>query len=104
MDTDMQLDYDLELPRVVGEIKELGKDGTAKVCLQLPDGLKMNALQIVKELQTLTKKENLEAEFYIWTGSNFGGCDYPWYLKDLKFDLLVNFGHAVFRKWTDRRE
>ena len=104
MDTDMQLDYDLELPSVILEIKKLNKEGTAKVCLQLPDGLKMNALQIVNELRELAKKENVDAEFYLWTGSNFGGCDYPWYLKDLKFDLLVNFGHAVFRKWTDRQE
>jgi len=103
MEQEYQLQYDLELGKVVEEIKKLNKDGTAKVCLQLPDGLKMNALQIVKALEELTKKENIGADFYLWTGTNFGGCDYPWYLKDLKFDLLVNFGHVVFRKWTDKR-
>ncbi len=89
------MDYDLELNRIVSEVKKLDKE-KAKVCLQFPDGLKANATQAVKELEELTAGK---ASFFIWAGSNFGGCDYPWYLKDLGFDLLVNFGHSVFKKW-----
>lgn len=94
----MELDYDLELPKVIEEIKILqnikvnGKP--VKVCLQFPDGLKAKATEIVSILE----RELPAAEFVIWAGTNFGGCDYPWYLKDLNFDLLVNFGHSVFRK------
>ena len=92
----MEIDYDLELPKIVNEIKllETVKKKTAKVCLQFPDGLKANSTEIVAELET----ELPATEFVVWAGSNFGGCDYPWYLKDLGFDLLVNFGHATFRK------
>jgi len=91
----MELDYDLELPKIVSEIRLLAVSRKkVKVCLQFPDGLKANATEVVSELE----KEAPTAEFTIWAGSNFGGCDYPWYLKDLGFDLLVNFGHATFRK------
>ena len=93
------MDYNLELNRIAGEVSKLEKD-RVKVCLQFPDGLKANATEAVKELE---KKTQGKATFFIWSGSNFGGCDYPWYLKDLGFDLLVNFGHSVFRKWPDAK-
>ncbi len=107
------MDYNLELDRIVSEINALianrslliaGERRTAdgerpiKICLQFPDGLKASATEVIKELERKTKDEKRETAFYIWSGSNFGGCDYPWYLKDLGFDLLVNFGHCVFKK------
>ncbi len=92
------MDYNLELARIVSEVKKLDKE-KVKVCLQFPDGLKAKATEAVKELEKLTGGK---ASFFIWSGSNFGGCDYPWYLKELGFDLLVNFGHAVFKKWPDQ--
>lgn len=82
--------YDLELPRIAKEIK---KNRARKVCVQLPDGLKPKATEIVRELKSKTK-----AEISIWAGSNFGGCDLPLYLKDLGFDLLINLGHVRFRR------
>ena len=39
-----------------------------------------------------------KAEIYIWAGSNFGGCDLPFYLDKYNFDLLINFGHARFKR------
>ena len=103
----MDLDYDLDLQKVAGEIKQIAnarhevqKDKPVKVCLQLPDGLKANAPEIVDNLEKLS---GVQTEIILWAGSNFGGCDYPWYLKDLGFDLLVNFGHAVFKKWPDKQ-
>ncbi|UCD03858.1 MAG: diphthamide synthesis protein [Candidatus Woesearchaeota archaeon] len=59
-----------------------------KVVLQFPDGLKNEAREIALELE---KKTN--AEIFLWMGSNFGGCDYPFYLEKLGFDLLINIGH-----------
>ena len=78
--------YDLEIDKVVKEIK---KSNVKKVCIQLPDGLKPQATKIS---DTLKKKTS--AEIYIWLGSNFGACDVPLHLKNLKFDLIINFGHS----------
>ena len=88
------MDYDLELNRIASEIKKLNKDKT-KVCLQFPDGLKAEATKVVKELEAKTEGK---ASFFIWAGSNFGGCDVPIQLEKMKFDLVVGFGHCVFRK------
>jgi len=89
----MKLDYDLELEKVAAEIAKL-KGESLKVCLQLPDGLKIYANEIIDELSKKVKGVQL----YVWAGSNFGACDVPIQLKDLDFDLVVNFGHAVFRR------
>lgn len=90
------MDYDLELPKIIEEARliAIGKRKPLKVCLQFPDGLKADATEIVSELE----KGLPDAQFIIWAGTNFGGCDYPWYLKDHDFDLLVNFGHSIFKK------
>ena len=91
------MDYDLELPKIAEEVKKLASTKSkVKVCLQFPDGLKPRATDVVKELEQMLP--GIKVEFTIWAGSNFGACDYPWYLKDLNFDLLVNFGHSVFKK------
>lgn len=84
-------DYDLEIDRIVKEIKAAR---AKKVCLQLPDGLEPKATEIVDELKAKCKG----VEFYIWAGSNFGACDVPIHLEKFGFDLLINFGHAVFKK------
>jgi len=93
----MDLDYDLELDKVAAEIAKL-KGESLKVCLQLPDGFKMHAAEIVDELKQKLRDNSKEVQLYIWAGSNFGACDIPIQLKGLDFDLLVNFGHAVFRR------
>ena len=61
------------------------------ICLQFPDGLKPKS----KEIVDLLKTKFPHIKFYLWIGSNFGGCDIPMQLKD--FDLIVNFGHAEFK-------
>ncbi len=94
--TIMDLDYDLELDKVAAEIKKL-KGESLKVCLQLPDGFKMYANEIIDELKKKLR-DNSRVQFYIWAGSNFGACDVPLQLRGMDFDLVVNFGHVVFRK------
>lgn len=66
--------------------KKIGN--TKKVVLQFPDGFKDQAKDIVTDLEKKTK-----SEIFVWMGSNFGGCDYPFYLEKLGFDLLINIGH-----------
>jgi len=84
------MEFDLELERIKKEIK---KSKARLVCLQLPDGLKPKAIEIAKELE-----QDSGAKILIWSGSNFGACDIPIQLDKLGIDLLVNFGHAQFRR------
>ena len=84
------MEYDLELDRIKKEIK---KSKAKLVCLQLPDGLKPKATEIARELE-----QDTNAKILIWSGSNFGACDIPVQLEKLGADLIVNFGHAVFKK------
>jgi 2-(3-amino-3-carboxypropyl)histidine synthase len=84
---DLQEKYDLELKRIIFEIKKL----KAKlVLLQFPDGLKQYATVVVDYLEQKTK-----AEFLIWFGTCFGACDTPTEIEKLKpkIDLIIQFGH-----------
>lgn len=82
--------YDLELDRVVKEIR----DNDAKlVCLQLGDGLKPEANDIVREIEEKTGITPV-----IWLGSCFGACDLPLNLKRLNFDMVIQWGHNVYVK------
>lgn len=76
--------YDLEIEKAVSEIK---KAKAKTVCIQLPDGLKPKAGEIVDEIEAKTK-----AKCMIWLGSCFGACDIP----NVNTDLLIQWGHS---KW-----
>jgi diphthamide biosynthesis enzyme Dph1/Dph2-like protein len=80
------MEFDLELDNVLKEIKKV-KPKT--VCIQLPDGLKYKANEIIEYLET-----NSNAKIFIWLGSCFGSCDLP----PIKPDLLVQFGHSPWVK------
>ncbi len=84
---DIQEKYDLELERIISEIK---KTKAKLVLLQFPDGLKPYATAVVDYLKGKTK-----AEFLIWIGSCYGACDVPAGIEKLKpkVDLFVQFGH-----------
>ncbi len=82
----MAFTYDLELERIIAEIK---RSKAKTVCIQLPDGLKTKATTLVDKIKSKTK-----ADIHIWIGSNFGACDVPQQLSKLKFDLIINFGHS----------
>ena len=84
---DLEKKYDLELDRIVAEIK---KKKAKLVLLQFPDGLKPYATAVVDYLE---KKTN--AEFLIWLGSCYGACDTPILGKELekKINLVIQFGH-----------
>ncbi len=80
----LEKDYDLELDRIISEIK---KQKARTVLLQLPDGLKPWGLVINNYLEKETN-----AHISIWLGACFGACDLP----NTDADLLIQFGHA---KW-----
>ncbi len=81
--------YDLELDRVVSEIR---KQKAKRVCIQLPDGLKPHADKIARHI-----KKETGAEVFIWAGSCFGACDVPLGIEKLGVDLLIQFGHSEWR-------
>lgn len=73
---------------ITNAIEEIKKSKAKKVLIQLPDGLKPRATEIVDKLQQETK-----AEIHIWSGTCYGACDLP----NVKgYDLLLHFGHT---KW-----
>ena len=78
------MEYDLELEKVVREIKE---SRAKTVLIQLPDGLKKEAVKIADFLEKKTKSTIL-----IWMGSCYGACDIP----NVKVDLIVQWGHSKF--------
>jgi diphthamide biosynthesis enzyme Dph1/Dph2-like protein len=82
------MDYDLELDRAA---KLINKEKAKIVCIQLPDGLKPRATEIVDYLESKTK-----AKIIIWLNSNWGACDVPLGLESINVDLLINFGHNSF--------
>jgi 2-(3-amino-3-carboxypropyl)histidine synthase len=83
--------YDLELERVISELR---KEKPKRVCIQLPDGLKPRAPEIVDAM----KKEFPKTEVFIWMGSNFGACDGPLGLEQIGVEMLIMWGHNRFVK------
>lgn len=75
--------YSLELERVVAQIK---KKKARTVCIQLPEGLKRQAIRICDYIE-----EHTQAVPIIWGGSCFGACDTP---SIDNVDLLVQWGHS----------
>ena len=80
--------YNLELEKLAKKIK---KEKAKLVCLQLPDGLKPEATKITKFLEKETN-----AKIVIWLGSCWGACDTPISLKNLTFDLIIQYGHSTW--------
>lgn len=73
--------------------EEIRSSGAKKVLLQLPEGMKFNAAEIISEL----KKSGIDAA--VSGGATYGACD----IKDseakrLGCDLLVHVGHNKFYK------
>lgn len=86
---DLNEKYDLELERIIKEIKNLKKN--PKVLIQLPDGLKPYGLEISDFIEGKTN-----AEVSIYLGDCFGACDTP-LVNEKDFDLLIQFGHAPWK-------
>ena len=85
--------YDLELDNLIDEIN---KNKNKLVLLQFPDGLKYYSKEVIDIL-----KDKTDAQFFTYFGPCFGACDIPLHLKDLGFDLCVQWGHSVYIKRKD---
>jgi len=88
------MNYNLELDKVSDKINQ---EKAKLVCIQLPDGLKPNAQEIVDHLEQKTK-----AKVLIHAGSCFGACDLPTGLESVGVDLLIQFGHAE-KGWVKQK-
>ncbi len=82
--------YDMEIKRLISLI---AKEKPKRMCIQLPDGLKPRAREIVDAIRGEIKNPPL---VLIWLGTDFGACDLPLGLKALNVDLLVTYGHNEF--------
>jgi diphthamide biosynthesis enzyme Dph1/Dph2-like protein len=82
-------DYDLELGRVVSEIR---KNKAKKVLIQLGEGLKPRAQEIQEYIESHIDGS---CQIYFWLNSCYGKCDIPEIIdnKNNDFDLLIQFGH-----------
>ncbi len=77
------MNYNLEIEKVIKTIK---KEKAKLICLQLPEGLKPEALRLVDEIEKKTK-----AKCLIWLDSCYGACDLP---IGIDVDLIIQFGHS----------
>lgn len=82
--------YDLEEEKIIKKIRE---KNYKKVLLQLPDGLKPQAKEVVPRIEQETG-----AIVLVWFGTNFGACDLPIGLQAIGIDYIVAFGHNLYRK------
>ncbi|MBM3309057.1 MAG: hypothetical protein FJY77_02285 [Candidatus Altiarchaeales archaeon] len=84
-------DYNFELEKIIREVK---KSKAKTVGLQLPEGLKQNAVEIAGQIEKATKAKTI-----IYTDPTYGACDTKRkQAKKLKIDLLVHFGHTKMQK------
>lgn len=90
----MESKFDFEESRVIKEIR----DKKAKlILLQLPEGLKKEAVRLSNNFEKETN-----AEFVVSGETCWGGCDLALdEAKNLGADLLVHYGHAPFIKKID---
>lgn len=82
----MHSQYDLELDAVTQKIKA---ENAKIVCIQLPEGIRPLARDIVLELEKRTG-----ATVITWLGSCWGACDLPLEVNRLGVNLLVQWGHS----------
>lgn len=82
--------FSLELDKVIAQINERG---AKNVLIQLPDGLKNQAKDVVDRLE-----EETQASIYLWFSSCFGACDLPLGLDVLGIDLMIQWGHNRYHK------
>ena len=78
--------YNMDLDRVIRKIKS--KDART-VGLQFPEGLKMQAVKIAREIESET-----DATVIISGDPCFGACDVSDYKMKGSVDLIVHYGHT----------
>src|SRR4030042_5025818 len=84
--------FNFETERLMKELKKI-KPKPKRVLVQLPEGIKQNAFDIVKIFQEL-KIEAVFSGETCWGGCSVGVEE----AKAVKADLIVHFGHSEFVK------
>ena len=85
----LDMTYDLELKKV---IERINNENPKLVCIQLPDGLKPRAADIQHAVE-----QNTNSKVVIWMGSCFGACDVPLQVERLGVDMIIQWGHSIWR-------
>ena len=81
--------YDLELDRVIKKIKDME---AKRVLLQLPDGMRPFAVQMVNAINMGT-----DAKVFLSGNSCYGACDISIdQARSLAVDLIVHYGHTQY--------
>ncbi|MBC8462946.1 diphthamide biosynthesis enzyme Dph2 [Candidatus Bathyarchaeota archaeon] len=81
--------YDLELDRVISKVSELD---ASRVLLQLPDGMRPFAVQLVSAINKATG-----ASVFLSGGSCYGACDIAIdQARALNVDIIVHYGHTQY--------
>lgn len=81
--------YDLELDKVIAKIQELE---AKRVLLQLPDGMRPFAVQLVNGINGVTG-----AQVFLSGNSCYGACDISIdQARGLGVDLVVHYGHTQY--------
>lgn len=89
---DIEKIYDLEIKKIIKIIKT---KKLKKILLQFPEGMKQYSQVICDEIENKTN-----CNCFIWMGSCFGACDIPLETKNLKIDLIIQFGHSKWKTKT----
>ncbi len=88
----MESPYDLQLDRVIGEVK---RRKCRRVILQMPDGLMSRALLVSNEINQATGAETI-----VSLDTCYGACDLATHAASrLGADLIVHYGHSP---WVGR--
>lgn len=82
------MEYRIDEHKILDEIK---KSCAKRVMLQIPDGLKPKA----KEIVDLIRKET-DVEVLVWAGSCYGACDIPKGIGNMNVDILFHLGHNEY--------
>ncbi|VVB51430.1 2-(3-amino-3-carboxypropyl)histidine synthase [uncultured archaeon] len=84
-------EYDLELDRVISEIKGAS---AKRVGLQFPEGLKQKAVEVARKIEDETGATTI-----VFLDPTYGACDLKtMQAEKLGLDLLFHFGHLPFER------
>ncbi len=82
--------------QLIKTVKEIKARGFVKILVQIPDGLKRDALELLK----IFDENDIEA--HLWVENTYGACDMPIHrAKAYGYDAIVHIGHTDFGVKTD---
>jgi 2-(3-amino-3-carboxypropyl)histidine synthase len=90
----LPLSYNFELDRV---LKEIDRRNAKRILIQIPDGLKPQAFTLATTIE-----KNAKIDVFLSASPCYGGCDIAInQAKILNVDLIIHYGHTLFRSELD---